>query len=302
MFFETTTPFEFDLTKAAIIAVIEAHTRTTDILTESLYFGDVLNRANGTELYRVYQENDIATGTPYDAFLVCRLVRERRVLPGSVVDEVVAQRIEQIEDQQGRALSKADRKLVVDDVNAELLLQAFIIKMETHIAFDFEKSKVYFGSTDAGLILEFIKLFPINAVTKFRTVELPSAALFGYFNNGVFPSDLRFYKSITFSDNAGRKKTFTGNYQTIKPLVDAYTGGTSNTRLASMGLLSMDGNDRVFFMTSDMAIRAYRYLFPYDVRSMTKTELLDFSVTSNVKDLQTLYQDFIDRFSGISYD
>lgn len=115
-----------------------------------------------------------------------------RILPGSVRDEVVKQRVEQHQAQTGRKVGKKEYRIIRDDVEAELLPKAFIRRALTLVSLS-EDSMVIWSSSvgrcdgvmavmqramvEAGIEDVFFK----------RVNEFPSLTLMASSESGDFP-------------------------------------------------------------------------------------------------------------------
>ena len=62
--------------------------------------------------------------------------REEKILPASVVSEIVAERAAEIEDEQGRSLGRKERERLRDEVIHELMPRAFSRSIRTYAYID----------------------------------------------------------------------------------------------------------------------------------------------------------------------
>lgn len=80
------------------------------------------------------------------ATLIC-MGKEERLLPRSVIQRVVEERVQQIETSQGRAVKRNERSQLMEDIEFELLPKAFCIQKKTMAIVDSKAKQIYINSS-----------------------------------------------------------------------------------------------------------------------------------------------------------
>ncbi|ASF44672.1 recombination-associated protein RdgC [Methylovulum psychrotolerans] len=120
--------------------------------------------------------------------------KEERVLPASVVNELLQEKISDAEDKQGRKLSKKDRTTIKDELIFELLPKAFTFSRKTYAYIDPQGGWVIVDAASAKAAEDLLSLLrkclgslpavPLNTVNK------PTAVLTEWLSSQQTPDDL----------------------------------------------------------------------------------------------------------------
>lgn len=124
--------------------------------------------------------------------LVLKLMVESKVVPGGVVAEELAKRVQAIEAQTGRKPGKKEKKELKEDVRNSLLVQAFTKKRATlvWIAPAERLLVVESGSQSHSdeVVTELVKAFEGLAITPVHSVVAPSSAMAHWLTTQDLPS------------------------------------------------------------------------------------------------------------------
>ncbi|MFT7287243.1 MAG: recombination associated protein RdgC [Halieaceae bacterium] len=125
-------------------------------------------------------------------FLIC-LRREEKILPSSVVRDLLNERVEAIEAQQGRKVYRKERLSLKDEVVQDCLPRAFSRLVELRIIIDPQARWVFVDSSSAGraedtlnLLRECIGSFPVIPPL---TRQAPAAAMSSWLTQSSLPQD-----------------------------------------------------------------------------------------------------------------
>lgn len=125
-------------------------------------------------------------------FLLC-LRREEKLLPPSVVRDLLTERITGIEAQQGRKVYRKERLTLKDEVVQDCLPRAFSRHSELRLILDLKARWVFVDSASASraeealnLLRECIGTFPVIPP---QTAHAPSAAMSSWLTNSSLPDD-----------------------------------------------------------------------------------------------------------------
>ncbi len=130
-----------------------------------------------------------------DGRFLLSLRREEKILPPSVVRDLLKERIEGIEAQQGRKVYRKEKLSLKDEVIQDCLPRAFSRHAELRLIIDPAARWVFVDSASAGraeealnLLREGIGSFPVIPP---QTSHAPAAAMSGWITNGSLPEDFR---------------------------------------------------------------------------------------------------------------
>ena len=125
--------------------------------------------------------------------LLC-LRREEKILPPSVVRDLLKERIEGIEAQQGRKVYRKEKLALKDEIIQDSLPRAFSRHSELRMLLDPRARWVMVDSASANraeealnLLRECIGTFPVIPP---QTAHAPAAAMSGWLSNASLPEDL----------------------------------------------------------------------------------------------------------------
>ncbi|CAN0604109.1 unnamed protein product, partial [Ectocarpus sp. 12 AP-2014] len=126
-------------------------------------------------------------------YLVC-LRREEKILPPAVVRDLLKERIEGIEAQQGRKVYRKEKLSLKDEVVQDCLPRAFSRHGELRMILDPQARWVLVDTASANraeealnLLRECIGTFPVIPP---QTAHAPAAAMSGWLSNASLPEDL----------------------------------------------------------------------------------------------------------------
>ena len=126
--------------------------------------------------------------------LLC-LRREEKILPTSVVRDLLAERVEAIEAQQGRKVYRKERMTLKDEIVQDCLPRAFSRHAELRVLLDPNARWVFIDSASAGraeealnLLREGIGTFPVMPP---QLTHSPTATMSNWLTNASLPEDFR---------------------------------------------------------------------------------------------------------------
>jgi recombination associated protein RdgC len=126
-----------------------------------------------------------------NGFLMICLQKEEKILPASVVNEIVAERVQDIEDQRGQPVRRKERDSIRDEVTQDLLPRAFSFSRRTYAYIDPKGGWLVVDSASAkktdelaALLRQCLGSLP---VAPFATRERPSLAMTQWLGEGGPP-------------------------------------------------------------------------------------------------------------------
>jgi recombination associated protein RdgC len=129
-----------------------------------------------------------------NGFLMVCLQKEEKILPASVVNECVAERVEEIEERQGRQVRRKEKDSLRDEVLQDLLPRAFSHSRRTYAYIDPKGGWLVVDSASAkktdeltSLLRQCLESLP---VVPFATRERPAAILSSWLAEDAAPPDV----------------------------------------------------------------------------------------------------------------
>ena len=126
-------------------------------------------------------------------FMICAL-REEKILPASVVNEILAERIAEIEDRKGNPVRKKERDALRDDIIHELLPRAFSFTRKLYAYIDPKAGWLVVDSASAKKTEELAswlrRCLETLPVTLPAVSERPAAVLTRWLAEGAPPADI----------------------------------------------------------------------------------------------------------------
>lgn len=128
-----------------------------------------------------------------DGRLMLCLRREEKILPPAVVRDLLKERVEGIEAQQGRKVYRKEKLSLKDEIVQDCMPRAFSRHSELRLIVDEKARWVLVDSASAGraeealnLLRECIGTFPVLLP---QTAHAPAAAMSGWLTNNSLPQD-----------------------------------------------------------------------------------------------------------------
>ena len=106
-----------------------------------------------------------------DYALIC-MGKEERVLPRSVINRLIAERAQAFEDQHGRALKRAEKAQMAEDLEFELLPKAFCLQKRLNALFDHSNKRLIINTSSTSQASQLIGLLR-KSVPNIRIEPLP---------------------------------------------------------------------------------------------------------------------------------
>jgi recombination associated protein RdgC len=129
-----------------------------------------------------------------NGFLMVCGKKEERVLPASVVNEMMQEKIAETEEQQGRKLSKKERTEIKDELIFELLPRAFTFSNKTYAYIDPKGGWLIIDSASAkkaeDLLSNLRKTLGSLPAVPLNTIEKPVKVMTEWLVNNKTPDDL----------------------------------------------------------------------------------------------------------------
>lgn len=139
-----------------------------------------------------------------DGRLMLCLRREEKILPSSVVRDLLQERIEGIEAQQGRKVYRKEKLSLKDEVVQDCLPRAFSRHSELRMIIDDQARWVFVDSSSApraeealNLLRECIGTFPVLPP---QTAHAPAAAMSSWLTQASLPEDLELRDECELKD------------------------------------------------------------------------------------------------------
>lgn len=193
--------------------------------------------------------------------LVC-LGKEERVLPRSVVNRVLAERVLQLETQRGYAVKRAEKAQIAEDVEFELLPKAFCVQKNLFALFDHTKQRLIINTSSKNQAAQMLAMLhksisdlhvePLNCPDK-----LALRFTSWFMHPETLPNNMQLASDcVLFSLEDENKRVNCKGYS---------TGDEEITALLSKGLvageLSLIWNERVqFTLTQDLTFKRLKCL------------------------------------------
>ena len=124
-------------------------------------------------------------------FLMLCLQREEKILPAAAVNELLAARVEEIEEQQGRTVRRKERESIRDEVLHDMLPRAFSQSRRTYGYIDPRGGWLVVDSASARKAEDFVALLRQTlgglAVTPIASRERPAGVMTQWLAGGAIP-------------------------------------------------------------------------------------------------------------------
>lgn len=129
-----------------------------------------------------------------NGYLMLTGKKEERVLPASVVNEMLQEKIQELEDQQGQKLSKKERTTIKDELIFELLPRAFTFSTKTYAYIDPKDGWLIVDAATAkkaeDLLSNLRKTLGSLPAKPLNTIEKPSKIMTQWLLNDQAPGDI----------------------------------------------------------------------------------------------------------------
>lgn len=194
--------------------------------------------------------NDQLVHSVNQQFLIC-LTTEKKLLPGSVINQVTKARAAEMEEQQGFAPGRKAMKDLKERVTDELLPRAFGIKRSTLVWIDPVNRWVVIDATSPARADEVIKLMlkccdklPLEGL---RVQSTPQAAMTGWLAANEAPKGFTIDQDTELKSSTEDKATVRYTRHTLEPtdINGHITAGKQCTKLA------LTWDDRISFVLTD---------------------------------------------------
>ena len=181
----------------SIFRLTEAFSLTTEELEEKLE-ALVFRPCGSHEEFSLGWVSPIGKAAPLvhsaNGFMMICTKKEERVLPASVLNEMVQEKIAETEEDQGRKLSKKERTTIKDELIFELLPRAFTFSRKLYAYIDVQGGFLVVDSASANKAEDLLSLLrkclgSLPAVP-LNTVEKPIATMTEWLLTQQTPNDL----------------------------------------------------------------------------------------------------------------
>ena len=129
-----------------------------------------------------------------NGFLMLCVKKEERVLPASVVNELVQEKITEKEDQQARKLSKKERTEIKDELIFDLLPKAFTFSRKNYAYIDPKGGWIIVDAASAKSAEDLLSLLRKSLgslpVVPLNTIDKPTAIMTQWLLNNQAPDDI----------------------------------------------------------------------------------------------------------------
>lgn len=136
-------------------------------------------------------------------YMIC-LRREEKILPSSVVRDLLKERVEGIEAQQGRKVYRKEKLSLKDEIIQDCLPRAFSRHSELRLIIDDRASWVLVDSASASraeeainMLRECVGTFPVLPA---QTAHAPSAAMSSWITHNSLPDDFELREECELRD------------------------------------------------------------------------------------------------------
>ena len=193
-------------------------------------------------------------------FMICAL-KEEKVLPPAVVNEIVADRIAEIEEKQARPVRRKEREALRDEVTFELLPQALSFSRKTYAYIDPNGGWFVVDSGSSGATDEYTALLRRTLgslpVTPPKTRDNPVRVLTRWLSEKNIPSDITLENECDLRDAEHEKNVVRCKGQDLfsKEIQAHLEAGKECVKIA------LTWSDRfTFTIDEDLSIKRLRFL------------------------------------------
>lgn len=183
---------------------------------------------------------------------IFKMVVESKLLPGSVVKEAVAKRVEAIKQQTGRErIGGKQKKEIREDVRNELMSKAFTKKSATIVWIDPATHRLVIDSASSSradeIITVLVKSLEGFAITPIQTQQSPAASMSDWLVTQETPAGFTTDRDciLKASDDSKASVRYAKHSLDIDEIRDHITKGKTPAQLA------MTWNGRVSFVLAD---------------------------------------------------
>jgi len=187
---------------------------------------------------------------PVDGVFVLEYKTEKRLLPSIVINTVLKERAEEVEEQQGFAPGRKQKKELKEQVRDELLPRAFAIPKLTRVMIDPKNGWILVDSTNQSVAEDILKLL-LKAIPKFpiesiRTKINPVSAMTTWLAQDSGPAGFTIDQDAVLQSTGEGKATVRYSKHTLEPedLGRHISAGKECVKLA------MTWSDKVSFVLS----------------------------------------------------
>ncbi len=194
-------------------------------------------------------------------FLMICACREEKILPASVVSEIVADRMNELEDKQGRPIGRKERERMRADVIHELMPRAFSRSIKTYAYIDPNQGFIVIDSASSKKAEELLSLLRETLgslpLTIPKTNNSPSFIMTDWLSKKSAPPDLNIENECELRSPDDESSTVRcKNHDLSSPEIQAHLkAGKEVIKLA------VSWNDRMTFVLDDsLGIKRLRFL------------------------------------------
>ena len=150
--------------------------------------------------------------------LIC-MGKEERILPRGVIQRLLAERIETLETQRGRALKRAERSQMAEELEFELLPKAFCLQKRLPALFDSISKRLMINTASASQATQLLALLrksiPALHIEPIQPMESLSMQLANWISNpsAIPPAFELASNCLLFSPNDDKKRVSCKGYE-----------------------------------------------------------------------------------------
>ncbi len=192
--------------------------------------------------------------------MIC-LMKEEKILPASVINETLAERVEEIETQQGRPLRRKEKDSLKDEIMQDLLPRAFSHSRKSYAYLDTRGGWLIVDSASHKKTDELVSLLRQCAgtlpVVPLSTRERPASVLSGWLAENAAPVDITLESDceLRSPDEDGGVIRCRRHDLTAPEIQNHLEAGKEVVKLA------VTWNDRLSFVLDDApSVRGLRFL------------------------------------------
>ena len=236
--------------------------------------------------------------------LVCLQIEEK-ILPSSVIKEMLGEKVAEIEEQQARNVGRRERERLRDDLMLELLPRAFTRSRRTFAYIDLQEQRLIIDSASAKGVEEVTEQLRETLgslpITPPRMASAPAAIMTHWLAQGGLPQGVELADECELRDGEGVVRCKGQELQGDE--IQAHLkAGKQVTRLA------LTWQDRLSILLSDdLIVRRLRFLDLIqeklsEVETETEAQVLDAQFTLMIGELRGLLPQMLQWFGGETQD
>ncbi len=236
-------------------------------------------------------------------FMVCAQKQEK-VLPNSVVNEMTAEKVEEMETQEARKLSRKERSAIKDEIIFQLLPQAFSFKKKQFAYLDVKGGWLVVDSASSNKAEDLLSLLRKSLgslpVVPVNTLHTPAVVMTDWLKQQVVPQDIVLSDECELASNELEGATIRCKRHDLK-MPEILQLLEKNLRVSK---LAIAWSERLSFVLDEqLSIKRLKFLDLVldkvdDIETETEIERFDADFSIMTLELQHFLNRLLELFGG----